>query len=75
MRWTSRLRGRRLLAYIAFNTALGFVGRTWVLPYFKRLAEEQQRLARELRDELGREPTDDEVIEYVSRPSTRSGRA
>lgn len=47
--------------YIAFP-AIAFPWRAWVMPYFKRMAKEQERAKEELRHQLGREPTDDEVL-------------
>ena len=60
LRWPTRLGPRGLLAYIALNTALGFGLRAWVAPYFRRLAEERERLAAK----LGREPTVEEVADH-----------
>jgi hypothetical protein len=57
LRWPTRLRGRRLLAYIGFKTLEGFGLRQWLMPMIKRTFQLRQRLA----DELGREPTADEI--------------
>jgi glyoxylase-like metal-dependent hydrolase (beta-lactamase superfamily II) len=62
LRWPTRLGPRGLVAYIAFNTLLLVAFHTWVIPYFKRMAEEQERAKAELRRQLGREPTDDELF-------------
>ena len=60
LRWPTRLGPRGLVAYIAFNTLLFFAVRTWLVPYFKRIAEEHERL----KERLGREPTNDELAEH-----------
>jgi hypothetical protein len=62
LRWRTRLRGRGLLVYVAFNTLLLFAVRVWVLPWVRRIREEWERIREELRLELGREPTDEEVL-------------
>jgi hypothetical protein len=41
-RWPTRLRGRRLAAYIACNTLLHYALRTWAAPYFRRLGAEAE---------------------------------
>jgi hypothetical protein len=63
LRWPTRLGPRGLLAYTAFNTALGFGIRTWLVPILRAAAQEQAR--QELGRELSREPTDDEVAEHL----------
>ncbi|HEY1516493.1 MAG TPA: hypothetical protein VGF91_08745 [Solirubrobacteraceae bacterium] len=70
LRWPVRLRGWRLVAYIAFNTLLLFAVRAWVVPYFRDMAVEREHTRRHLRAELGREPTDDEVVrrQVLGRP-------
>ncbi len=65
LRWPTRLGPRGLLGYIAFNTAFGFALRTWALPYMRRVAEERQRAEERLREQLGREPTEDEVLAHL----------
>lgn len=65
MRWPTRLGARGLLAYVAFNTAVGFALLSWALPYFKRMAEEREHAKEELRQQLGREPTDDELFAHL----------
>jgi hypothetical protein len=62
LRWPARLGPRGLAAYVAWNTAVGFALRTWAGPAVRRAVEEHRRVERELRDELGREPTPDEVL-------------
>jgi hypothetical protein len=63
--WPARLGPRGLAAYIAFNTAMDFVVRTRVLPYLRRMAEERERARMELAQTLGREPTEDELVEHL----------
>ena len=65
LRWPTRLGPRGFVAYAAFNTALLFAIRTWVIPYVKRIAEEREPAERELREQLGREPTEDEVLAHL----------
>jgi hypothetical protein len=57
LRWPTRLRGRGLVAYVGFKTLEGFWLRQWLMPMLKRTLQLRQRLA----DELGREPTADEI--------------
>ncbi len=59
-RWTTRLRPRVLLIYIAANTLFLFGVRHFVLPFAKRQAEEHERL----KVRLGREPTEAELAEH-----------
>jgi hypothetical protein len=65
LRWPTRARGRLLVAYIAWNTAVLFWLRQWFLPNvaeaFRQAAEDRKAAEEELRTELGREPTEDEV--------------
>lgn len=63
--WPGRLGWRGLLAWIAFNTAQLFAFRTWALPYLRRQAEVHKRAREELRHQLGREPTPDEVLAHL----------
>ena len=65
LRWPTRLGPRGFLAYVAFNTFLLFALRTWVIPYLRRMAEEQERVKEELRAQLGREPTADELLAHL----------
>jgi DNA-directed RNA polymerase specialized sigma subunit len=53
------------LLYIAFNTALGLAIRTWAVPFFKRLGEQREQAKDELRRQLGREPTDEELAAHL----------
>jgi hypothetical protein len=61
LQWPTRLGPRGLLLYIAFNTALGMAARTWAVPLFKRLGDQREQAKDELRQQLGREPTDEEL--------------
>jgi hypothetical protein len=61
LRWPTRLGPRGLVAYITFNTLVGFALRQWAVPYLKRGFEERDRL----RQRLGREPTHDELVEHL----------
>lgn len=65
LRWPTRLGWRGTVGYIAMNTILGFALRTWALPYFKKMADERARAEQELREQLGREPTEDEVFAHL----------
>ena len=65
LRWPTRLGPRGLLLYIAFNTALGLAVRTWAVPFFKRLGEQREQIKDELRQQLGREPTDEQLGEHL----------
>jgi hypothetical protein len=65
LRWPTRLRGGPFLAYIAFNAAGLFAFRQWVVPFlsdiFGQAAQDMEAAKEQLRVELGREPTRDEV--------------
>jgi hypothetical protein len=52
---------RAVVAWVAFNTALGFAVRTWLVPHFKRAIDVRE----ELRRQLGREPADIEVMDRL----------
>ena len=65
LRWPTRLGPRGLVAYAAFNTLLGFAIRTWLIPFMKRMAQERERAEHELREQLGREPSEDEVLAHL----------
>jgi hypothetical protein len=71
VRWPTRARGRLLLAYIAWNTALLFWLRQWFLPAladaFGKAAEDLEAAREQLRAELGREPTRDEVGDRLAK--------
>jgi hypothetical protein len=70
LRWPTRLRGGPLLAYVAWNAAVLFSLRQWALPFlgdiFGQAAEDMEAAREQLRVELGREPTRDEVGERIA---------
>jgi hypothetical protein len=66
LRWPTRLRGRRLLLYIAGNAALVFWFREWMVPRVRESAEKIEGVKRQLRWELGRDPTGKEVRDRVT---------
>jgi hypothetical protein len=70
LRWSTRLRGGPLLAYVAWNVAVLFSFRQWVVPFLGDIlgqaADDLEAARQELRVELGREPTRDEVGERVA---------
>jgi hypothetical protein len=63
--WPARLGPRGLAAGIALNTLMDFGMRTWLLPYFRRVGEEQERVRAELARTLGREPTEADLVEHI----------
>jgi hypothetical protein len=65
LRWRTRLSPRGVVTYIAFNTAMGFAVQAWVLPYFRRMAQKRAQAEEELRQQLGRKPTEDELFEHL----------
>jgi hypothetical protein len=64
LRWPTRLGPRGLLLYIALSTALGFTVRGLVVPWLKRVYEQNEQAKRELRQQLGREPTAEELASH-----------
>ena len=71
LRWPTRARGRLLVAYIVWNAALLFWLRQWFLPAltdaFGKAAEDLEVATEQLRAELGREPTRDEVGDRLAK--------
>jgi hypothetical protein len=67
LRWRTRLGPRGLLVYAACDTLYGFAVRQFLLPTLKRIFEEHEQARDELRERLGREPTDDELGHFVVR--------
>ncbi len=65
LRWPTRLGPRGFAAYAALNTLLLFCIGTWVIPFFKRMAEQRERAERELRQQLGRDPNEEEVLAHL----------
>jgi hypothetical protein len=77
LRWSTRLRTGAFLAYVAFNVAGLFAFRQWVVPFlsdiFGQAAKDLEAATEQLRVELGREPTRDEVGERIA--ATHGGAA
>lgn len=65
LRWPARLGPRGLLLYVAFNTAIGLAVRAWVAPFFKRAVEQCEQVKDDLRRQLGREPTGEELEAHL----------
>jgi hypothetical protein len=61
LRWPTRLGPRGVIVYAAFNTLVIFAMRTWGIRHLQRMAAKRERAEQELRDQLGRAPTEDEV--------------
>jgi hypothetical protein len=61
LRWPTRLRGWRLLAYIAFNTLAGFGVRQVVMPRIRSSVAAIDQM----RTDLGREPTREEIAHAI----------
>jgi hypothetical protein len=71
LRWRTRLSARGVVASIAFNTALGFAVRGWLVPFFRRMEEKRTEAEEELRKQLGREPTEKELFAHLGTPAHR----
>jgi DNA-directed RNA polymerase specialized sigma subunit len=54
-----------LLLYVAYLTAFQFGMRQFLMPWLKRLGEVQQALT----EELGREPTGEEIAQRMGWPT------
>ncbi len=65
LRWPTRLGPRGFIAYVAFNTLVLFAVRTWLVPYLERMAAERERAVQKLREQLGRDPNEDEVLAHL----------
>jgi hypothetical protein len=65
LRWPTRLGPRGVVAYIAFDTAMQFALRAWVLPYFRRMADKRAQAEEALRRQLGRQPTEEELFAHL----------
>ncbi len=63
--WQTRLGPRGTGVYIASNVAFAWALRLWALPWLERANEKHERIRRELAEQLGREPTDDELFEHL----------
>ena len=64
---------KRVLRRIAIGTAVQFTLRHWVQPRVKALAEDRKRAQEDLTRQLGREPTDDELMEHILRGRRADG--
>ena len=62
--WVSRLGRRGLALYVVARTAERYATLTWLLPPLRGVLADKQRWRRELADQLGREPTDEEAHAY-----------
>jgi len=56
---------RRVLRRVAVGTLLQFALRHWVMPQLREAGELHRRGTAELTERLGREPTAEELREYV----------
>jgi hypothetical protein len=61
----ARFSKRRLAGRLAFNTLFVFAAHKFLLPAFKSMAEHQQAVRGELRTQLGRDPTQEELVERL----------
>jgi hypothetical protein len=72
-RWRTPLSLRGVVAYIAWRTATGFALQVWALPYLRRTKQKWAQAEEELRQQLGRKPTEDELLAHLGiagRPRT-----
>jgi hypothetical protein len=65
LRWPTRLSPRGVVTYVAFNTLLRFALWVWAPRFLSRVTDDQAQARKELRQQLGREPTEDEVFAHV----------
>jgi len=72
LRWPSRLGARGLVVYTAAQAAVIFGVRFWLVPRLRQMAATRAVVADRLRARLGREPTEQEVIEEVLANDGRS---
>ncbi len=70
LRWSTRLRGRGLLVYITFNALMTFALRAWLVPRLSTAAARNAQARQSLAEQLGREPTADELIAHLRGEST-----
>ena len=61
MRWPTRLGPRGLAVYIAFRASLLFAVLQVLMPFLRQLQANRERTQTALREELGREPTEEEL--------------
>jgi hypothetical protein len=71
LQWRTDRRPRAVVAHLAFNTAIGFGLHTWVLPYLRRMAHLRAQAEEALRQQLGRQPTDEELLAHFGIGRTR----
>ena len=64
LRWPTRLGPRGFTAYVAVVTLVRFALLSYALPRLARMAEEREHAAQELRQRLGREPTEQELLAH-----------
>jgi hypothetical protein len=62
-RWWQRS-GRGVLLYVGFNTVLLFLIRQFLLPRLKEWGAQAEEQRRALREQLGREPSDEELVAH-----------
>ena len=65
LRWRSGRSPRRVVASLVFNTALTFALQAWVHPYLRRMAALREQAEEELRQQLGRRPSEDELFAHL----------
>ena len=74
MNLSSRVR-RTVSAAVAFAILAvsvgGFALQVWVVPYLRRMAQKRAQAEEELRQQLGRKPTEDEVFAHLGIGGTR----
>ena len=66
-RWVSRLGGRGLALYVLVRTAERYTTFTWVLPRLRQGLGDRIRWRQELVEQLGREPSEEELRSYKHR--------
>jgi hypothetical protein len=64
---------KRVLRRVAISTAMQFVLRQWVAPRMRELGEEREREQQALTHQLGRAPTEEELIEHLMRRRRADG--
>jgi hypothetical protein len=64
-RWHTDLSSRRVVAHLAFNTAITFALHAWVQPWARRMADVREQAEGELRQQLGRQPTEKELFAHL----------
>ena len=59
------LSARGVVTQVVVSTATGFALRAVVLPYFRRMEHKREEAEDELRRQLGRTPTDEELCAHL----------